>query len=208
VGRALANQTLIVLLSCAILVFCVSAFALRHSSTHDLKADLTAALAGEWISIGSSSSSPRDDASIVSGADEEGRPTSQGDTLDWEKVQIRTRAGLWRSGLEVVGRSPLVGFGPGRHAGIGVPFQGEEAHQSFVDLATMGGIPAALLLAWILWSAASPRRRMGPEGYAACIVIAAITMFACFHFMVRQPVFWFYIVLASALSQSDIEATA
>jgi hypothetical protein len=211
-GRALPNQLLIVLLAGALVAFATSGFILRHSSMEDLKADLSEAVAGAWITLGGGQGRNPTTAPDIAptGAIPNGQPsaTAEGGAVDWEKVQIRTRAGLWRSGIEVVARSPLVGFGPGRHAGNGIPFQGDEVHQSFIDLATMGGIPAALLFAWILWTAASPRRRMGSDGYVACIIVAALTAFASFHFMVRQPVFWFYIALAAALSRSDVEATA
>ena len=122
---------------------------------------------------------------------------------DWEKTQITTRAALWRSGFEVISMAPLAGFGPGRHAGNGVPFQGNEVHNSFLDLATMAGIPAALLFAWLLWSIASPKGRLGKEGYVACVIVGTVTLFASLHFMLRQPIFWFYLVLAGALRQSD-----
>jgi hypothetical protein len=100
--------------------------------------------------------------------------------------------------------APLTGFGPGRHAGNGVPFQGNEVHNSFLDLATMAGIPAALLFAWLLWSIASPGVRLGRDGYVACVIVGTVTVFASLHFMLRQPMFWFYLVLAGALRQSDV----
>lgn len=154
--------------------------AARYAVPSDLKADVEAAVAG---------------APSIEDAPE----------ADWEKVQVRVRGALWRSGLEVISMSPLVGFGPGRHAGNGVPFQGEEAHNSFIDIATMGGIPAALLLAWFLWTAASPRGPMNAAGLAACAVVVAVAVFASFHFMLRQPMFWFYLILAAALRRADTD---
>jgi hypothetical protein len=121
----------------------------------------------------------------------------------WEKNQVRTRLGLWRSGVQVVSLSPIVGFGPGRHAGAEHVFQGDEAHNSFLDLATMAGVPGALLLIWLFLAVGRPHRAMHDRQYAACVILVTLAAYASFHFVIRQPIFWFYVLLAGALVRTE-----
>src|SRR5262249_25631748 len=127
----------------------------------------------------------------------------EGANAYWEKNQVKTRLGLWRSGLEVVSLSPIVGFGPGRHAGVEHAFQGDEVHNSFLDLATMAGFPGGLLLIWLFLAVARPQGSMHDKQYAACVMLLTLAAYASFHFVIRQPIFWFYVLLAGALVRNE-----
>jgi O-antigen ligase len=122
---------------------------------------------------------------------------------EWERKQVRTRLRLWRSSMQVVSLSPIVGFGPGRHAGADGAFQGDEAHNSFLDLATMAGIPGALLLVWLFLAVGRPHRSMHDTQYAGCVILLTLAAYASFHLVIRQPVFWFYVLLAGALVRTE-----
>lgn len=121
----------------------------------------------------------------------------------WERNQVNIRLALWRSGLEALSLSPLVGLGPGRHSGIEHALQGEEAHNSFIDLATMAGFSGPLLLLWVFLMVGRPRRFMNGAQYAACTILLTLAIYASLHLVIRHPIFWFYILLAGALTKLE-----
>ncbi len=105
-----------------------------------------------------------------------------------EVAQVRSRFELLKNGLDAVALSPLVGFGPGSYSGDKGPFEGREAHNTLIDWATQAGIVGGLLLLsfwfWVL-------RYVVKYGEAIFIgLIVALGVFACFHYTLRQPLFW------------------
>jgi hypothetical protein len=108
------------------------------------------------------------------------------DTAD--VTQAKARVELLKNGLQAVKLSPLVGFGPGFHSGDNGPFDGREAHNTLIDWATQAGIVGGLiLLAYWLWVL----RYVVKCGDTILIgLIVALGVFACFHYTLRQPLFW------------------
>lgn len=112
------------------------------------------------------------------------------------------RAALLRHGLEAWARSPVVGLGPGGHSGYRAPFQGEEAHNTLVDWGVSTGVVgAAALVVLLAFFAARVVRARDPLATAG---LAALLAYACFHYVMRQPVFW--LGLATVLALAEVGA--
>jgi hypothetical protein len=98
------------------------------------------------------------------------------------------RTSLMKNALEALYLSPLTGFGAGSFSGIDNPFEGSEAHNTFLDFAVQFGIIYSLLIYWLIFKALfiSLRNRK--------ILIAAFIMgfivSGLFHFSARHFVFW------------------
>jgi O-antigen ligase len=120
-----------------------------------------------------------------------------------EGDQGETRFKAWKSGLEAIAASPLVGFGPGPFSGYdGRPFQHMEAHNSFVDWGASTGSMGLLiylgLLAWGMWRAL----RSGEVALVGMLVAVVVT--STFSYLLRQPDFWIVVVLVLLLSEAVI----
>lgn len=89
--------------------------------------------------------------------------------------------------------SILFGYGAGSFSGLDGPFQGSEAHNTALDLATVAGIFGLFLFPliplWMMKESLLMNSRIVPAALAALIV------FALFHFVGRQPVFWVTLVV-------------
>jgi hypothetical protein len=108
-----------------------------------------------------------------------------------EGEQGSDRLSLWMNASSVVERWPVQGLGPGAHSGILQPFEGLEAHNSFLDLASMAGVPAAIVLVVLVIVALSGvliRRE-----YELGAALISMLIFINFHFMLRQPIFWLFV---------------
>jgi hypothetical protein len=103
-------------------------------------------------------------------------------------TQAKARVELLKNGLQAIKLSPLVGFGPGFHSGDNGPFDGREAHNTLIDWATQAGLLGGLvLLAYWLWVL----RYVFKYGDTILIgLIVALGVFSCFHYTLRQPLFW------------------
>lgn len=110
---------------------------------------------------------------------------------------------LWRHGIQAWEASPIIGNGPGGWSGISMPFQGTEAHNSYIDWLTIVGlagfIPFALSIGTVF------RLNVGRH-LTSYFALLAILIFASFHFMFRLPIFWLPItlLLAEHLSTSGL----
>ncbi|WP_162804615.1 hypothetical protein [Tritonibacter mobilis] len=93
--------------------------------------------------------------------------------------------------------SMLLGYGAGSFSGLEGPFQGAEAHNTALDLATVSGIFGLLLFPlkplWMVIEALSKKLRFVPA------VLMALIAFGLFHFVGRQPVFWVTLVVVSRM---------
>lgn len=102
---------------------------------------------------------------------------------------------IWSNAMKAIAASPVVGLGPGAHAGIDQPFSGFEVHNTFLDWATatgaLGVIAYCALLGWAAWRAWRARQ---VELLAA---LAAVTMFSLFHFVLRHPSYWFALLVVA-----------
>jgi O-antigen ligase len=93
----------------------------------------------------------------------------------------------WENALKVWSYSPLFGFGPGSYSG-GIPFGGEEAHNTILDWLVSVGIFGAvyflfLMIKKIAWLQASKK----PLFVA---VLVALGIFSLFHLTTRHFLFW------------------
>jgi hypothetical protein len=113
------------------------------------------------------------------------------------------RLNLWRYGLQAVRTSPLFGLGPGPHSGFTAPFLDVEAHNSFIDWASSAGMVGLIayvsLLGWIIWHT----WQQGSDIMIAAVVAAIV--FTFFHFVLRQTVFWFYLLSIAELSTDTLQ---
>lgn len=116
-----------------------------------------------------------------------------------EGNQGSVRVALWKNGLLALTASPLVGNGPGAFAGIFDPFTNGEAHNTFIDWSASTGLLGItvylLLLGWVAW------RAWGSGHSSLVAAVVALTIFSTFHFVLRQPLFWFYMIFVAAESQ-------
>jgi O-Antigen ligase len=107
---------------------------------------------------------------------------------------------LWLHGLQAIRESPLFGFGPGSFSGNGGPFEGREAHNSFIDWGmSTGALGLAIylgMLAWCLWCALRSGETM-PVAMLTSVVVVSV-----FGYVLRQPDFWGVLILVLILGES------
>lgn len=93
--------------------------------------------------------------------------------------------------------SMLFGHGAGSFSGLDGPFQGSEAHNTALDLATVAGIFGLFLFPltplWMLFESLSMKLRLIPA------ILTALIVFALFHFVGRHPVFWVTLVVVARM---------
>jgi len=120
--------------------------------------------------------------------------------------QASVRLTLWSHGVDALAQSPLFGWGPGAHSGMAGPFGAMESHNTYVDWATISGLfgVAALvaLLVNVLWRCVNANKP-----YLA-LAVTSLASFAAFHYVLRQPVFWFVLVSILAWSREDSTCAA
>ncbi len=106
------------------------------------------------------------------------------------------RVARWQHGLDAATRSPVVGLGPGSYSGPFTAFQGEEAHNTPIDWMDATGVVGLLaLLALWAWVAL---RVLHSNRAGAGIALCGLLIFSMFHFVLRQPVFWFFLLSLAA----------
>jgi O-antigen ligase len=116
---------------------------------------------------------------------------SSGDQGGWRPI-------VWRQAVAEVMEQPLLGPGPGGHD-LGPSYHlMAEAHNSYLDLALATGLPGLGVFLWLLGSLAL--RRSLTRQPLLWSAIMAMLLFICFHYMLRHPLFWFYLVLISSLA--------
>lgn len=117
--------------------------------------------------------------------------------------QGSVRITLWRNGLEAMASSPLVGNGPGPQSGLFGPFTGSEAHNTLIDWgASTGLVGLALYVGIMFWTA---RRAWRAGNLSMLLLLVAIFAFSLFHYVLRQPIFWFYLTAVGALSRAPAD---
>jgi hypothetical protein len=106
---------------------------------------------------------------------------------------------LWSEALDKGMASGSLGLGPGPHLErppitdlqfLPRPF---EAHSTFIDLYTQGGLIAAFALVWLGGVAAVNARRAKLDALLA--LLAAIAVFAIPHLIIRHPIVWFSLTI-------------
>lgn len=116
--------------------------------------------------------------------------------------QGSVRFALWRNGWEAIKSSPFIGLGPGAFSGVDSPFRGMEAHNTFIDLGTNTGlfgiviyISLILWTAWLAWSR---------KEYVLFTGIITLTLYSAFHFVLRHPLYWFYLLLVISICRNSL----
>ena len=132
-------------------------------------------------------------------------------TRDQEKgIEANTarRRALWNEAVKNGLQSASLGLGPGPHQVIRPlnepstnppPF---EAHNTYLDIYTQGGMMAALLLLWILGSAAAFVWRAKQDALFALAL--SLALFALTHMTLRHPVVWFAVTLCLATGSAGV----
>jgi len=107
--------------------------------------------------------------------------------------QGQVRVDLWSNGIKAWVGSPLFGWGFGSHSGLVGPFEGSEAHNTFIDVAAASGMTGLLGLVSIIWMAFAKNRSLGVR-----VGIVILVVFSFFHYTIRHPLYW--VVLIGALT--------
>lgn len=126
------------------------------------------------------------------------RALTESQTVFADADQGSVRIALWNHGLQAIARSPVTGLGPGAHSGVAGPFLGSEAHNTLIDWGASSGLVGVtayvILLAWMM-------RRAWRSGQTMSVVaVVMISMFSLFHYLLRHPVFWFFLVVIASLA--------
>ncbi len=85
--------------------------------------------------------------------------------------------------------SPLFGNGAGAFSGMTIEFQRFEAHNTFIDFLTMGGIPWVLIIYLPVFIYMTKLFKQG--NFLALGFLVGFCIFSTFHFVGRHPIFWF-----------------
>jgi O-antigen ligase len=105
---------------------------------------------------------------------------------------------LWIHGLNAISHSPLFGLGPGFFSGVSRPFLNFEAHNTFIDWTGSVGIVGLgfylYLLTWIAKNAWDKKLLI------LFVAVISLVGFSNFHYVLRQPIFWFYLLSISCLT--------
>lgn len=122
-------------------------------------------------------------------------------TRQWAYAdQGGSRTSLYLSALKAWLDTPfsfMFGYGAGSFSGLNGPFQGAEAHNTALDMATIAGVFGLLLFPLMpLWFAL---KALGKKLRFAPAVLLALVAFAVFHFVGRQPLFWVTLVMMERL---------
>ena len=129
---------------------------------------------------------------------------------DGKGIEANTarRRQLWNEAIENGLQSASLGLGPGPHQVIRPlnepstdppPF---EAHNTYLDIYTQGGLMAVLLLFWIVGSAAAFVWRAKLDALFALAL--SLALFANTHMIIRHPVVWFAVTLCLATGSARV----
>ena len=113
-----------------------------------------------------------------------------------ERGQGQVRFTIWKHGTEALLISPIVGLGPGPHSGFLGPNEGIEAHNTFVDWGASSGLIG--LIAYCGMIAFVFVRLVRARQYYLAAGVVSIVVFSLFHFVIRQPLFWAYLIICSS----------
>jgi O-antigen ligase len=113
-------------------------------------------------------------------------------TISDEGDQGEERITLWRNGLKAIEASPFFGLGPGAFSGGNGPFEGMEAHNTFIDMGMNVGLVGISLyvgfLGWIAYLLIVRKEIILFTG------LMTVLFYTSFHFTLRHPMYWFYLL--------------
>lgn len=99
------------------------------------------------------------------------------------------RLTLALNGILAYLESPIFGHGAGAFSGVDIPMMRYEAHNTFIDFLTMGGIPF-ILIVYVPFFLAAKELLLNSKYFILGILIGLV-IFSFFHFIGRHPIFWF-----------------
>ena len=79
-----------------------------------------------------------------------------------------------------------------------------EAHDTFLDLFTHGGLIAVLSLSWLVATALIVTNRAELDGLTT--LLCGLAIFSIFHLIVRHPIFWFAVSLCLVAAANPLRA--
>jgi O-antigen ligase len=107
---------------------------------------------------------------------------------------------IWANSLQAVYEAPLTGHGFGAHSGFSGPFERVESHNTFLDLATQGGIFALTFYLLFISLIFVKCRKLS---LIFLIPLVAALLYQSSHYCLRYPLFWlgmlFPIIIKSRL---------
>lgn len=103
------------------------------------------------------------------------------------------RLTLWKNAVAALLQSPLYGNGPGAHSGHFKPFESSEAHNTYLDFASQTGFLGLIMLVFAYFKAFSISFLLR-KNYMVFYMTSSLVVGA-FHFYMRQPIYWFMILL-------------
>lgn len=126
-----------------------------------------------------------------------------------ERGQGSVRINLWINGLKAASMSPVFGLGPGSYSGVKGPFQHSEAHNTLIDVTTVGGMLGALVFLCVIgylgWRTLMTGLTWLNAGFFSMIG------YSFFHYTLRQPLYLIGLImihkLASSLSNSSVRCS-
>jgi hypothetical protein len=128
--------------------------------------------------------------------------------LGLEETTERRRE-LWSEAIQNGLESGSLGLGPGPHQEVRplneplfqvTPF---EAHNTFLDMFTQGGLLAVCLLVWIIGSAGMFAWRANLDALVGLAI--TVTFFAVPHLIIRHPIVWFAITLCLITGSARVQ---
>lgn len=98
------------------------------------------------------------------------------------------RFALWTHAIQAWAEAPIFGFGPGAWSGITAPFEGVEAHNSFLDIGMSAGIVGLLVYLGILYWLSL--HFLNDRCYALLTALGVMVLYSLFHYVLRHPFVW------------------
>mgnify|MGYP000906045218 CR=1 FL=1 len=113
-----------------------------------------------------------------------------------------SRAVLWTHGLKTALESPFVGYGPGTVIIFPPDFCVDaqntiDAHNSFIDLFMQAGF-----LGLVLFIAFLKKSLVLKNNIYLTMAFFSLIIFSFSHFVLRQPIFWMYLIMMYSLNNS------
>jgi O-antigen ligase len=108
------------------------------------------------------------------------------------------RLALWANGIQATSNSPLVGFGPGAYSGVQEPFSGSECHNTFIDWMTNTGVAGFLILFFLL-TFIFIKAITSSNNQEVVAVLTTLIIVSLFLYVIRHPVWWFYLLWVISL---------
>jgi O-antigen ligase len=105
---------------------------------------------------------------------------------------------LWENGFKAILMSPVFGWGPGSHSGIYAPMNWTEAHNTVIDWGGSTGFAGIAVYLMLLISFA--RRLVRNKSRVLMISFLSLFMYSLTHYIMRQPIYWLYLVVHVVLS--------